>query len=41
MMKYLEKMNPYDIVCFIDGYDIICCRNLNEIIPIFLQRGLF
>ena len=37
MMKYLEEINPYDIVCFIDGYDVICCRDLDEIIPIFLK----
>lgn len=37
MIIYLKKINPYDIVCFIDGYDVICCRDLNEIIPIFLK----
>lgn len=37
MIQYLKKMDPNDIVCFIDGYDVICVRNLNEITDVFLQ----
>lgn len=37
MIEYLKKMDPNDIVCFIDGYDVICVRDLNEITDVFLQ----
>jgi hypothetical protein len=31
MLDYLNKLNPHDIVCFIDGYDVICVKNLSEL----------
>ena len=31
MIQYLKKLNPTDIVCFVDGYDVICLRNLKEL----------
>lgn len=37
MIQYLKKLDPNDIVCFIDGYDVICVRNLREITDVFLQ----
>ena len=37
MIQYLKKLDPNDIVCFIDGYDVICVRNLDEITNVFLQ----
>ena len=37
MIQYLKKLDPNDVVCFIDGYDVICVRNLNEITDVFLQ----
>jgi hypothetical protein len=37
IIEYLKTLNRKDIVCFIDGYDVICCRNLNEITNIFLK----
>jgi hypothetical protein len=37
MMEYLKTLPKDDIVCFVDGYDVICCRDLNEIIPEFLK----
>lgn len=37
MIEYLENLNPNDIVCFIDGYDVICTRNLYEIKDVFLN----
>lgn len=37
MVNYLEKINPYDIVCFVDGYDVICLRNFNELQKKFLN----
>lgn len=36
MIEYLETLNDNDIVCFIDGYDVICTRNLNELKTTFL-----
>lgn len=32
MIEYLKNIDPNDIVCFVDGYDVICTRNLNEIV---------
>lgn len=37
MIDYLEKINVNDIVCFIDGYDVICTRNLNELEEEFIK----
>jgi len=37
MIKYLKKLDPNDVVCFIDGYDVICVRDLREMTDIFLQ----
>jgi hypothetical protein len=37
MIQYLKKLDPNDVVCFIDGYDVICVRNLNEMTDVFLQ----
>lgn len=37
MIEYLKNLDQNDIVCFIDGYDVICVRNLNEMTGIFLQ----
>ena len=37
MIEYLKKLPQNDIVCFLDGYDVVCVRNLNELVPIFLQ----
>lgn len=37
MIQYLKKLDPNDIVCFIDGYDVICVRNLREMTDVFLQ----
>lgn len=28
MIEYLKQLNVNDIVCFVDGYDVICVRNL-------------
>ena len=30
-IEYLKSINPNDIVCFVDGYDVICCRDLKEL----------
>ena len=29
MMEYLKTLPTDDIVCFVDGYDVVCCRNLH------------
>ena len=36
-LEYLRTLPPDDIACFVDGYDVICTRNLHELIPIFLK----
>ena len=37
MIQFLKKLDPNDVVCFIDGYDVICVRDLREMTDIFLQ----
>jgi len=37
MINYLKSLPPNDIVCFVDGYDVICCRNLDELKNSFLE----
>jgi len=37
MIDYLKKLPKDDIVCFVDGYDVICCRNLSELKEEFLK----
>ena len=37
MIQYLKKLDPNDVVCFIDGYDVICVRDLREMTDVFLQ----
>jgi hypothetical protein len=34
-IEFLKKINPMDIVCFVDGYDVVCTRNLNSLIDTF------
>ena len=31
MTDYLRSIPSTDIVCFVDGYDVICCRDLKEL----------
>lgn len=31
MIEYLNTLHKNDVVCFVDGYDVICTRNLNEL----------
>lgn len=31
MTDYLKTVPATDIVCFVDGYDVICCRDLKEL----------
>lgn len=35
MKEYLLKLNKFDIVCFVDGFDVICVNNINRIINKF------
>ena len=37
MIEYLKGLPEDDIVCFVDGYDVLCTRDLREIIPVFLE----
>lgn len=37
MLNYLEQLKDNDIVCFVDGFDVICTRNLNELTNVFLK----
>jgi hypothetical protein len=37
MINYLNSMESNDIVCFVDGYDVICTRDLNELSNVFQQ----
>jgi len=37
MINYLKKLPKDDIVCFVDGYDVICCRDLSELKDEFLK----
>jgi len=37
MIEYLETLQSNDIVCVVDGYDVICTRNLNELKNMFLK----
>ena len=37
MIDYLKGLSPTEIVCFVDGYDVICTRNLTELKPKFLE----
>lgn len=37
MMEYLRTLPTDDIVCFVDGYDVVCCRNLNELVDEFKE----
>lgn len=35
MMEYLKSKPANDIVCFMDGYDVLCLRNLNDMEKVF------
>jgi hypothetical protein len=37
MIDFLKTLNDNDIVCFIDGYDVICTRNLLELKNTFIE----
>lgn len=37
MINYLKQLDKNEIVCFVDGYDVICCRNLNELTNEFIK----
>ena len=35
VLNFLDSINNEDIVCFIDGFDVICCKNLNNLSSVF------
>jgi hypothetical protein len=37
MYEKLEELDENDIACFVDGFDVICVRDLNELINVFLE----
>jgi hypothetical protein len=37
MKDYLKKLDPNDIVCFIDGYDVFCLRDLRLLKAKFIE----
>lgn len=37
IIDFLNTIPPKDIVCFVDGYDVVATRNLNELVPAFLK----
>jgi hypothetical protein len=37
LINFLKKLKSTDIVCFIDGYDVICTRNLNDLKNEFIK----
>ena len=40
MREHLLTLPLDDLVCFVDGYDVICTRNLIDMIPIFNELNL-
>ena len=37
MVSFLRSIDIGDIVCFVDGYDVICTRNLGALVQTFLN----
>jgi len=37
IIEYLHTLPCNDIVCIIDGYDVICTRDLHELMPVFIS----
>jgi hypothetical protein len=37
VLEQLKKLNDYDIVCFVDGYDVICTRHLSKLKDDFVK----
>jgi hypothetical protein len=37
MNDYLKKINPTDIVVFVDGYDVVCLRKLDNLVKKFFE----
>ena len=37
VLNYLKNINPNDIVCYVDGYDVICTRKLEELKTQFIE----
>jgi len=37
MINYLKTLPENDIVCFVDGYDVLCVRNLQELKSEFIR----
>lgn len=35
MIEFLGSVPPDDLVCFVDAYDVVCVRNLSELVPMY------
>jgi len=36
MIDFIKSVHPYDIICFVDSYDVLCVKNMNTLIHTFL-----
>lgn len=37
MVEFLKKLSSTDVVCFVDGYDVVCRKSLATLVPKFLE----
>lgn len=37
MLEYLKKLDSHEVVCFVDGYDVVCRKNLSDLSERFLK----
>ena len=37
ILNFLKSIDKNDIVCFVDGYDVICIRNLKDLPSVFFE----
>lgn len=37
MFNKISSFNDNDIICFVDGFDVICVRDLNKLVDVFLE----
>jgi hypothetical protein len=37
VLDYISNLNDDDIICFVDGYDVLCIRDLNELVDEFYK----
>lgn len=37
MIDFIKSVDPYDVICFVDSYDVLSIRNLHTLIDTFLK----